>query len=101
MMQSTSRQKIRIITSLFGISNVNIVPTHKQEATQDCGLYSIAICVSLAFNLKPELMKFDQSTLRGHLLNCIVTENFLPFPAVTELLYVMSSKCVPVTCNYI
>ena len=83
-MQLTSRQK-DIITSLFGILNIDIVPTHKQEGTQDCGLYSIAICVSLAFHLKPEQLKFDQSAMRGHLINCIETEKFLPFPAVTEI----------------
>ena len=75
-----------VIISLLGISNIDIVPTHKQEGTQDCGLYSIAICVSLVFNLKPEQLKFDQSAMRGHLINCIETEKFLPFLAVTELL---------------
>ena len=48
-----------IITSLFGISGIDIVPIHRQQGTQDCGLYSIAICVNLAFKLKPKLLKFS------------------------------------------
>lgn len=74
-----------IITGLFGISGIDIVPIHKQQGTQDCGLYSIAVCVSLAFKLKPELLKFDQSAMRSHLVHCIESENFVPFPEIVSL----------------
>ena len=80
---TVNKQKRDIITSLFAIWSIDIIPIHKQPALEDCGLYSIAICVSLAFNLKPELLKFDQSVMTGHLIRCIETE---PFPAATVLL---------------
>ena len=83
---TVDKQTRDIISCLFGISSINIVPIHKQQGTEDCGLYSIAICVSLAFTLKPELLKFDQSAMRGHLISCIETEKFVPFPAATVLL---------------
>ena len=79
-----------IITSLFGVSGIYIVPIHKQQGTQDCGLYSIAVCVSFAFKLKPELSKFNQSAMRGHLVDCIETEKFVPFHEIHT--YVVSLK---------
>ena len=47
---------------------------------------SIAICVSLAFTLKIELLKFDQTAMRDHLMSCIESEKFVTFPAATVLL---------------
>ena len=81
-----------IITGLFGISGIDIVPIHKQQGTQDCGVYSIVVCVALAFNLKPDLLKFDQSAMRGHLVDCIETEKFIPFPEIVSLKAV--SQCI-------
>ena len=84
MIQLTSRQKVLSLVSL-GISGIDIVPIHKQQGTQDCGLYSIAICVSLAFKLKPELLKFNQSAMRGHLVDHIESEKFVPFPEIRSI----------------
>ena len=85
MYNTVDEQTKGIITDLFGISDIDIVPIHKQQGTQDCGLYSIAVCVSLAFKLKPELLKFDQSAMRGHLVDCIETEKFVPFPEIVSV----------------
>ena len=92
------KQRKDIIISLFGTSNKDIVLTHKQEGTQDCGLYSITICVSLAFNLKPEQLKFDQSAMRGHLINCIETlslscTNRITLSCVVYMYYVLVLLC--------
>ena len=85
IMQLTSGQKILPPVSL--VFRILILYQHiNRKGTQDCGLYSISIFVSLAFNLELEQLKFDQSAMRDHLINCIETEKFLPFSAVTELL---------------
>ena len=50
----------------------------KQEGTNDCGLYCIAIATSLLHNKYP--LKFDQSLLRQHLIFCFEKFHLCPFP---------------------
>ena len=50
----------------------------KQEGTNDCGLYCIAIATSLLHNKYP--LKFDQSLLRQHLIFCFENFHLCPFP---------------------
>ena len=50
-------------------------------ATVDCGLFAIATCVSLASSgILPK--KFDQSKMRGHLVECFENLNLISFPCI-------------------
>ena len=42
----------------------------KQKGGKDCGLYSIAFPTALAFGLHPSKLKFNQSIMRQHLVDC-------------------------------
>ena len=78
---STLNKETRtIIRNLFGPKSVRSIPIPKQMGGQDCGVYSIAIATALAFNQDPATVKFRQSALRSHLVECITTQKLSPFP---------------------
>ena len=70
-----------IIKNLFGSSkSVRSIPISKQMGGQDCGIFAIAIATTLAFGKDPAPMKFKQSGLRSHLVDCIDAMKMSPFP---------------------
>ena len=61
---------------------VNIQSVQQQTNSVDCGIYSIASAASLLHGENPELIHYDSSLLRPHLLTCIQNNYFHPFPKV-------------------
>ena len=55
-----------------------MVGVQKQRGVTDCGTFSIANATALAFGTD---FVFSQQKLRGHLITCLESKSFSPFPA--------------------
>ena len=75
------------ITTAFSCSTINIViqPVQKQEGIKDCGCFALAIATHLAFDNTPDTLidcKFQQDTLRQHLMACFEPNHMTEFPKI-------------------
>lgn len=52
----------------------------QQEGSTDCGIFSIAYAVDLAFGNNPSNIVYDQSGMRNHLTHCLESKLITPFP---------------------
>ena len=64
----------KLIMQLLGDVDVELQSCPKQRGSDDCGLYAIAICTSLAHGHQPTA--YIQETMQNHLVKCF-EENFL------------------------
>ena len=71
-------QTMKLVTTLFGTSCVEMGECPKQKGYTDCGIYAIAICVSLASKQQPG--PFMQGKMREHLVSCLENLFFSVFP---------------------
>ena len=65
-----------------GTVEVYMSNMQKQHGGDDCGLFTIAAIVSLAFGEDPASVKYQQENLRPHLLHCFNFQKFSLFPRV-------------------
>ncbi len=62
---------------------VRVVASQRQEADADCGLFAIANAVELASRKNITTLaevQYDQSKMRLHLKQCLMTNHLRPFP---------------------
>ena len=71
-----------ILSNLFESESHVLAPTNKQTGGQDCGVYAIAMSTALAHYEDPTVLRFDQPSLRPHLITCIEKGEFSLFPTV-------------------
>lgn len=71
---------MNVIHSIFdGKVQINLVKDlQKQKGGTDCGVFAIAIATSLLH--KVPVLKFNQSSLRDHLISCFENYMLTPFP---------------------
>ena len=72
-----------IVKKMFGLkraADINMIPFQKQQGPQYCGVLAIATMISLAFDENPSCVKYRQSHLRSHLVDCFNSTRFTPFP---------------------
>lgn len=60
------------------VGGTHVHNEQKQEGSNDCGLFCIAIATSLLYKESP--LKFVQSSLRSHLISCFENNKLVPFP---------------------
>ena len=73
----------QVIKILFGQSfSLEIVPIEKQIGGRDCGLFAISISVALCLGLDPATLKFDQTLMRPHFVDCLENGHLSPFPTI-------------------
>ena len=66
--------------SLF---NIKAVAVQKQRpGSNDCGVYAIANPTAVAFGEDPVSIKYDQSVIRSHLIECFTSKKMEPFPLI-------------------
>ena len=53
---------------------------HKQLGSTDCGAFAIAYVVDVLLGNEPEKIRYDQSKMREHLVNCFESGKLTPFP---------------------
>ena len=89
-----------------GVLSVTYVPVTPQIAGSDCGVFSVAYLVQLLHTREdpdfnhPEKFHYSQHTMRQHLLQCIVEQEFSPFPGeYNDKSYGPSEQIeIPVSC---
>ena len=77
-----------IITNLFKLSSspkFDLIRMQKQVGGQDCGLFAIAVVLSLLLHVNVTDIVFNQSQMRPHLLKCFSNNKFTMFPYNTIL----------------
>ena len=81
--RTLDRTTKNIISNLFPCSSsIELVKINRQTGGKDCGLYAIAVSTALAFHHDPSAIKFDQSSMRPHLVACFEKKVFSPFPTI-------------------
>ena len=58
------------------------MPVQQQKKGVDCGLFSIAFAISLAFGEDPSNSTYHSAALRPHLINCLTSGRISPFPKI-------------------
>ena len=65
------------------LSNIKAVAVQKQlPGSNDWDVYAIANATTIAFGGDPSLVKYDQSAMRFHLIECLTLKNIKPFPSI-------------------
>ena len=71
---------IKKMSALKRAGDIVMIPVQKQQGSKDCGVFAIAIMVSLAFDENPSCVAYKQNHLRTRLLYCFTKTRFTPFP---------------------
>ena len=58
---------------------IKLINSQKQTGVKDCGLFSIAFATAIAFGQNPIKQKFQQQSMRAHLVNCLENKMMTPF----------------------
>ena len=64
----------------------------QQSGTTDCGLFAIAVAVSLCNGDNPSLQCYDQSVMREHLAMCFQCEEIGVFPVLPQSRHVVGDS---------
>ena len=64
--------------------DINMVSVQKQQGLKDCGVFAIAIMISLTFDENLSCVTYRQNQLRTHLFDCFTNTKFTPFPKELE-----------------
>ena len=70
------------IMKMYGLKESNeiiMMPMQEQEESKDCGPFSIAIMTSLAYEDDPSKIRYKQSDLRQHLIQCFANGELVCF----------------------
>uniref|UniRef100_A0A1X7TU44 Ubiquitin-like protease family profile domain-containing protein n=1 Tax=Amphimedon queenslandica TaxID=400682 RepID=A0A1X7TU44_AMPQE len=59
---------------------VQLVKTHKQIGSKDCGLFAIAMATAVLIGQDPKVLQFHQQSIREHLMDCFEAKKITPFP---------------------
>lgn len=79
----TSHIKKQIASMLFHsgpVVKLNIQQVQQQGNSVDCGVFAVAYATSILHGQNPEDLNYDTYSLRQHLLTCISSGIFKPFP---------------------
>jgi hypothetical protein len=62
---------------------ISLMPCENQEDGVNCGTFAIAFATALAFKLNPSELRFDQTIMRQHLINCLLNGKMEAFPVIS------------------
>ena len=75
---------LRQINQLFSPDDampaIKEMACHKQLGGADCGVFAIAYAVDILEGNNPEHIRYEQTKMRKHLVQCLETGKFTPFP---------------------
>ena len=70
---SLDQATMKVILQVFGADvKVKLEKSPQQLGVRDCGVFAVAVCTSLANEIHPSNIAFDQNAMRHHLLNSFV-----------------------------
>ena len=61
-----------------------ILAVQQQRNAVDCGVFSIAFAVDALFDVCPIGQGYDVAKMRKHLISCLQTGTFTPFPRIEK-----------------
>ena len=64
----------------FTQNPVQFPTVQQQPNSSDCGVFAIALAVSLFFNINPDKVRYDHSLMRLHLIQMFETNVVEHFP---------------------
>ena len=82
----TANQKL-ILQNLYPQLNDNLikfVEVHEQPNYIDCGVFAIAIDVSVICGMNPKNVKYEHSFMRKHLLYILENHHIMQFPVIDK-----------------
>ena len=84
--ESTSKELDTQLSLLYrqecGDLNVTIASIQQQNGGADCGLFAIAVCLSLAVKVDPSKVRWRQMKMRKHLSEIFKSEKIIQFPTI-------------------
>ena len=80
MPRSTIKQVCSLLASSEPSITLQFEPSDRQLNGNDCGLFALAFCTALCAGKDPQGLRFDQKTMRQHLLKCLTQGHMEPFP---------------------
>jgi len=57
----------------------------KQKTGAECGLYAVANATSVAFEIDPTKLVYNEKCMREHLVQCFSKKDLEPFPIISEV----------------
>ena len=76
-------ESVELVTNIFGNEDDSFVCVPNlqiQKGSMDCGLFAIAYMTTLANGKDPSVLSYEQSKMRGHLIDCFAKGKLIPFP---------------------
>ena len=79
-----SKSTIDLLKRLLKRRNIDVflVQPQLQTGINDCGLFALAFCTSLALGEDLSEIKYDQARMRMHLENCLEAKQLSSFPKI-------------------
>lgn len=76
------RKFVLLSEDILGQETTIITKANVQQQTgsAQCGVYAIAFAFALANSQDPSTIKFSQSLMRKHLVDCLIKQEFSTFP---------------------
>ena len=78
--QDVQAQLASIYRTEKDIREVKVASVYKQKSGCDCGLFALAFAVDVAPGIDPSYVRYRQSEMRQHLLQCILKGTITSFP---------------------
>ena len=84
MFFNCDKETLQTVYTLYQCDSEPLTTTmcrcQKQAGGTDCGLFSIAFAVALVHGMNPGKLRFCQSKMRSHLVDCFNKQIMVPFP---------------------
>ena len=56
----------------------------KQINSSDCGLFALAFATDLCHGVDPQTQAYDQENMRAHYVDCLESQEMVPFPKTSR-----------------
>jgi len=81
--RTTDEETKKIILSLFQVKGtvaIKFIRCQQQKGLKDCEAFSMAFSTAIAFKAYTCKLRFDQESMRSHLVKCLDQKQMSPFP---------------------
>ena len=99
-MSSGTKAQIAAVVNCSG-ERISIMKhkTQNQKGGDDCGVFAIAFAVDLVMGREPAGLRYDQSKMRHHLIQCFEKKLLTPFPSESMRMMKPSKQEIKVFCT--
>ena len=79
--EATDRILLKLLHTSESPMTVEVMNVQQQRGGSDCGVFAVAFATALVFGQCPTLRRYNQKSMRKHLLDCLESQNIEPFPS--------------------